>query len=395
MRAKVTPRADKSVWMSGICEDVTREESLAADLARTAERLALAQRVSGAATFDWNVEHDGVVWEGQVLGRHPSEVASSLQFFALLPESDREALGQVVASALRTGEEYRHEFRAYWPDGSLHWVSTAGKPLRNAQGKVVSVVGINHDITDRKLAEEVLLQSEKLAAVGRLASTISHEINNPLEAVTNLLYIVRNSPELPQSSRDHLELADRELARVSHITAQTLRFHRSPLNPTPIRADALVRDVLDLYSTRLPASSITVKLEDAGGAVFTAFEGDIRQVLNNLVGNAFSAMRNGGVLTIRSRPGTEWRCSRQGVVITVADDGMGIGREAKPRIFEAFYSTKGIGGTGLSLWISNRIVHKHKGRLAFRSSTGRKHGTVFRLWLPTEVAGTAGESWAQ
>lgn len=394
-RATVTPLPEGNVRMVGICEDVSREESLAADLAKTVNRLTLAQNISGASTFDWDVEHDIVSWGGMILGRKPFEVPSSAVFFALLPEFEKESLRGVVSTALLDGKQYYHEFRAYWPDESLHWVSTTGKPLLNDEGKVTAVVGVNIDITNRKLSEEALLQSEKLAAVGRLASTISHEINNPLEAVTNLLYLVRNSPDLSQADRDHLDVADRELARVSHVTAQTLRFHRTLLTPVPIKATSLLNEVLELYSSRLSASQVEVELKLSSNAIFSGFEGDIRQVLNNLVGNAFDSMRKGGVLKIRAHQSRNWRTSSPGTVIIIADTGMGIANELQARVFEAFYSTKGIGGTGLGLWISKRIVHKHKGRLRFRSRTGTSHGSVFRLWLPVEIASTASEPWAE
>ena len=394
-RAKITPHPDGGVQMVGICEDVSREELLTNDLARTAERLAMAQDVSGATTFDWDLATNRVSWGRDCFGRAASELQYSTDVFRLLPESDKQSLRRVLDAAITSGKEYSHQFRAYWPDGSLHWMSTSGKPLRDEHHVVVAVVGVTLDITDRKLSEEALLQSEKLAAVGRLASTMSHEINNPLEAVTNLLFLVRSSPDLASKDREHLDMADRELARVSQVTAQSLRFHRTLLNPVPINALTLLEEVLELYGTRLAASAIEVDLKASGDAAFIGFEGDIRQVLNHLIGNAFDAMRKGGSLKLRARQGTEWHTSRQGTVITIADSGKGIEREVQARVFEAFYSTKGIGGTGLGLWISYRIVHKHKGRLAFRSKTGQSHGTVFRLWVPGEVASTARNPWAE
>ena len=223
---------------------------------------------------------------------------------------------------------------------------------------------------------------------------ISHEINNPLEAVTNLLYIVSHSSDLSQENKDHLALADRELARVANITAQTLRFHKNAATAGKIQASAMVHELLALYNTRLTASNIEVRLDLADGVIFSAFEGDVRQVLNNLVGNAFDAMRKGGILRIRTRCSTDPQTGQMGAAFTIADYGAGSPREAQPRIFEAFHSTKGIHGTGLGLWVSQRIVHKHKGHLSFRSSTGAAHGTVFRLWLPNEAASTAAEGWA-
>lgn len=393
-RAKLSTDDDGSVYMTGICEDITREKAMALDLAKFAERLAIAQETSGATTFDWDLKTNAVNWIGNSFGRPPSEMSYAPDVFALVHEADREPLTEVIRRSLETGEAYRFECRAFWPDGSVHWVGTAGKPLRNEQGEVTTVVGVNVDITDRKLSEEALLRTEKLAAVGRLASTISHEINNPLEAVTNLLYITRHSPKLCDADREHLDQADRELARVSNIVAQNLRFHRDLKAPADVVAAELLQDVLGLFASRLAASTIRVVVEAEPEVRFPAYEGEIRQVLNNLVGNAFDVMRQGGTLTMRARYATNWADGRQGVAISVADTGTGIAPEAQQRLFEAFFSTKGIHGSGLGLWISRRIVQKHDGELRFRSSRGQLTGTVFRLWLPLVASRKTGDTEA-
>lgn len=246
----------------------------------------------------------------------------------------------------------------------------------------------------QKEAEAALLQTEKLTAVGRLASSISHEINNPLEAVTNLLYIVRNDPTLSQGGKDYLGAADRELARVSHITAQTLRFHRQSTAATLVQPQGLVEEVLSIYASRFENASIAITRKYADDVAVTCYEGDIRQVLNNLINNAFASMQGGGHLQVSTRYATWWPTSERGVRITVADTGSGIDPETLPRIFEAFFTTKGIHGTGLGLWISRRIVHKHRGHMVVRSraKTGR-HYTIFDLWLPLELAATARDAW--
>ncbi len=394
-RAKIAPDARGALRMTGVCEDVTREEELTAELNRTQSRLALAQEASGAVSFDWNCVEDVLVWNAPfILGRPAEQLGSAAAYFAQVHADDADKLRGTVDAALKQGAAYYEEFRLHWPDGSVHWVSTSARAVRNEHGAVASVLGVNLDITDRKLSEEALLRTEKLAAVGRLASVISHEINNPLEAVTNLLYIVRMSPNLSRQDKNHLELADRELARVAHITAQTLRFHKNPSTPRQIEASVMLRELLALYRTRLTASGIEVRLDLGKDVNFHAYEGDVRQVLNNLVGNAFDAMRKGGVLRIRARCSTDAATGIKGASIAIADSGSGIPASARQHIFEAFHSTKGIGGTGLGLWISKRIVHKHKGHLRFRSKTGANAGTVFRLWLPDQAASTAAEGWA-
>jgi signal transduction histidine kinase len=260
---------------------------------------------------------------------------------------------------------------------------------------VAGVVAVG-DLDDRKRAEAALVQSEKLAAVGRLAASISHEINNPLEAVTNLLYLIRQEDRMPEQAMTYLLLAERELARVSQIAGQTLRFHRQATKPREITPEELIESVVALYQGRLINANIKMVHQHRGAGAVTCYEGDIRQVLNNLVGNAIDSMRTGGKLILRTHKATLRRPQLHGgepvpgIRITVADTGYGMSAETRARIFEAFYTTKGIHGTGLGLWISHGIVEKHHGRLDVRSSNRPgSSGTVFSIFLPAEVAPAA------
>ncbi|MGI4756844.1 MAG: ATP-binding protein [Janthinobacterium lividum] len=245
------------------------------------------------------------------------------------------------------------------------------------------------DLRSQKQAEAALIQSEKLAAVGRLAASISHEINNPLEAVTNLLYLT-TAELLPDTARNYLNMASEELARVSQIAGQTLRFHRQSTRPRSVTPAELLEPVLALYQGRMVNALVKAKSEHRGEPHFTCYEGDIRQVLNNLVGNAIDAMRGAGVLRIRSRAATDMRTGVPGVRITVADNGHGMPDSVAKHIFEPFYTTKGIHGTGLGLWISHEIVEKHHGSLKVRSRIATHQGddlsgTVFVLFLPRDA----------
>ena len=261
-----------------------------------------------------------------------------------------------------------------------------------AEGSDIAIFYTNLSL--QKQAEAALLQTEKLTAVGRLASSISHEINNPLEAVTNLLFIVSNDPTLSQGGKDYLASADRELARVSQVTSQTLRFHRQTTAATLVEPRVLLEGVLSLYGSRLNNASIAISREYGKNVEVTCYEGDIRQVLNNFVSNAFGAMLGGGHLRLRTRYMTWWNTGEKGVSITIADTGTGVSPQVLGRIFEAFFTTKGIHGTGLGLWISRRIVHKHRGHIRIKSSTKQgSHGSVFSLWLPLELADTARDAW--
>ena len=289
----------------------------------------------------------------------------------------------MVREALQQNRETVAIIRNYRKDGSPFWNELSLSPIRNRDGEVTHFVGIQTDVTARVEFEAALRESEKLAAVGRLASSIAHEINNPLEAVMNLLYLARHSEDLPDA-KDYLDTAEQELKRVSLITSQSLRFYKQSTRPQAVTGASLLESVLDLYEVRLRNAHITVERRERLTQSFVCLESEIRQVLNNLVRNALDAMLpEGGRLMIRSRESTEWRTDAKGVLITVADTGTGISPETLKSIYKAFFTTKGISGTGLGLWISSEIVERHQGRLRVRSSqeAGRR-GTVFQLFLP-------------
>ena len=295
-------------------------------------------------------------------------------------EADRQALEQLAA----TGSAQPYE-KSYLSRDGRQIPFLIGATMLPRVGDDAEVAVFCTDLSHQKQAETALIRSEKLAAVGRLAASISHEINNPLEAITNLLYLLKQEV-LPSQARTYLLLAEQELARVSQIAAQTLRFHRQSTRARPITPRELLDPVLGLYLGRLNNSGIDVRFDDRDTPPFVCFEGDIRQVLNNLVSNAIDSMRTGGRLLIRSRPAHCPRSGKPGVRITVADTGHGMPQEVARRIFDAFYTTKGINGTGLGLWISAGIVEKHHGKLRVYSSTGESaHGTVFTLFLPCDL----------
>ena len=269
-------------------------------------------------------------------------------------------------------------FEAFYPEPLNIWVSISVQPTDEG------ITVFFRDVTEDKSRERLLIRTEKLAAVGRMAASISHEINNPLEAVTNLLYIARSEPDLGKVQA-LLDDADRELRRVGNIVNQTLRFHRQPSNPTKASSVELISAVLSMYESRLQNAAIQVEKRTRATRTVEVYEGDIRQVLNNLVGNALDAMPRGARLLVRSREATDWRTGTKGLVITVADTGAGIAETDQRHIFEPFFTTKGIGGSGLGLWVSSEIIERHHGRLLFRSrQRSEHHGTVFAVFLPFE-----------
>jgi signal transduction histidine kinase len=225
------------------------------------------------------------------------------------------------------------------------------------------------DITARKQAEQALIGAEKLAVVGRLASSIAHEINNPLEAVTNLLYLAEQTADA--ETKQTLIAAQQELQRVSQIAANTLQFNRQKLLPAPMNVSKSVQSVLNLYEGRIRQAGIEVIFEKRDCPPLTALGDEIRQVLVNLVGNSVDAMKRGGILKIRLRSAFHPKTGALSVRITVADNGHGMSPTTQAQIYKPFFTTRENTGTGLGLWISANIIRRHLGTIRMKSSDGK------------------------
>ena len=263
---------------------------------------------------------------------------------------------------------------------NLYPIGTEDEPIRWVGAVLV-------DATGRKQAEEALRRTEKLAAAGRLAASIAHEINNPLEAVTNLLYLIRQA-DLDQQSAGYVDMAQQELARVSEITQQTLRFYRQSTLPGSANLGELMDSVLALHQGRLVSMQIQVERDYDPDATLFCFAGEIRQIFTNLIMNAVDAMLpDGGRFVVRIRRSQSAKDpSQRGVRVTLADTGCGISSEILPHIFEPFYTTKDATGTGLGLWVSAQILRKHGATVTVRSCTvAGSSGTVFRIFFPETV----------
>ncbi len=286
------------------------------------------------------------------------------------------------------GELVQYEATNDYADKRRHVLITY-VPDFDADHQVRGFAALVQDISERRTAEDALRKTEKLAAVGRLAASISHEINNPLESVTNLIFLAKSDPKLPDETRGYLELAERELARVSEIATQTLRFHRQSSRPTQVNLTELIDSVLRLYEGRFNNSQVTIRREYREEThKVQALEGEIRQVIANLVGNAIDATPPGGVVALRVSRVPFGNNGDRKVRITIADSGHGISPELRARIFEPFFTTKTSTGTGLGLWVSREIIDKHRGSIRVRSSEkpGRS-GTVFNVYLPEAFEG--------
>jgi len=377
-----------------VCSDTTGR--MQAELAVLTERARLLEVLQQAPAFF-------------ALLRGPDHVISMVNPLYLQLVKNRDVLGKPVRVALPetveqgyievldrvyAGEPYvgsGARYDAFVGDilkSDERFVDFTYQPLRESDGSVSGIILLGVDVTDSRRAQGALLQTEKLAVVGRLASSIAHEINNPLESVTNLLYLVRGMNESP-AIEEYLGIADRELRRVATITSQTLRFHKQATKPMEVTGDELIGSVLSLYQGRIVNSNVFVERRNRSNTAVCCFEGEIRQVIRNIVGNALDAMQPaGGRLILRSREGSDQQTGRRGLILTVADTGPGMSALVADQAFQPFFTTKGFVGTGLGLWISREIIARHSGKLLLRTSQRDGHtGTAITIFLPFDAIG--------
>ena len=347
-------------------------------------RRFVAQAAANIGDWDWDMAAGNVHWSPEVEDMHGMVRGTFSgdfeEWLETVHPDDRERSMALVKDAIQNSHEYDVEYRTIRPDGSFYWIAGRGAVEYDSAGKPIRMMGMCMDISDRKRTEEALRKSEKLAAAGRLAATIAHEINNPLEAVTNLLFLAK-SENIPESSRRLLDVADRELQRVGHITRQTLGFYRETASPSEIDLRDILKGVVDVFGRKLDSRSVTVQVESDGPVLLHGIPGELRQVFSNLLSNAIDASPAGSQVRIRIKNAGE------NVQVAVADRGSGIPEAARTQVFEPFFTTKKNVGTGLGLWISREIIQNHGGTIRFRSrSEGVRSGTVFVVTLSKKQA---------
>lgn len=281
-------------------------------------------------------------------------------------------------------------------DGTRVDVSVSISPILNTEGKVVGAAAIGRDISGRKQSEEALRKAEKLSVTGRLAAAIAHEINNPLETLSNLVYLLKLNESLDEKGQQYLRLAEGELQRAVHVTKQMLGFHRYSTEPRAVNLTEVLNLVIDLYSQQTRKGNISIIRRYKGDNTIRAFPEEIHQVFANIVRNAIEAVPNGGTVTLHVFAARRWNGTCQsGSRVVIADTGAGISQENCEKVFEPFFTTKGENGTGLGLWVSSGIVAKHGGSIRLRSSTRNgRSGTVFNIFLPSDIAHPDGETFA-
>jgi PAS domain S-box-containing protein len=406
--ATIASQAAVAIDNVRLSESLTREIAHV-DAARTlqretSDRLRQALDAAQLGTWIWDRASDLLDLDDRAAGLLHAQPHSPIALNALreriVASEDRLRTAESLARSLDQGGLRSAEYRIVSPEGIQTWVSASGVPtFASGSSEITGMVGTVQDITSRKTQESALRQSEKLAATGRLAATIAHEINNPLEAVTNLIYLSRTDPDVPEPVQQLLETADTELARVAQIAQQTLGFYRDTTRPVEIKLNDLIHGVVDLFARKMVSRKITCTLDLEPELCIHGLQGEIRQVFSNLIVNAIDAFTfaptlKPGRIHIRGRHlhgpphhgsphhGSPHHGSQDSVSIVICDEGSGISDSARQRIFSPFFTTKLSVGTGLGLWVTRGFVEKQGGSITFRTRTSDPSGTIFRVVLP-------------
>jgi PAS domain S-box-containing protein len=378
-----------------LCQDITREMAAAQALQESGERTRenakrlgeLAAIVASSDDVIVSKDLNGIVtsWNDaatRVFGYSPEEMIGA-SILKLIPEhlhSDE----KTIIENIRAGRRIEHfETVRLAKDGRLIDVSLTISPIKDENGQVIGASKILRDVSIRKRMEQSLLQAEKIAATGRMAATIAHEVNNPLEAVMNLLYLLREKVT-DDEGRDFLATAEEELGRVSHIAKQTLGYYREHAAASLASVSDIAEHALTIYTPRCTAAGITVRRSIGPSTKIVLRRGEIMQVISNLIANSIYAMSNGGTLSLSVSDATT---EGDGVVLTVKDDGVGIALADLPKVFDAFFTTRTTVGTGIGLFVAKQFVEGHGGRISIESNCeSDRHGTIIRVFLPLHTA---------
>jgi len=328
---------------------------------------------------------DGTIisWNGaatRVFGYQPSEIIGK-SILTLIPPELRHEEDEILRK-LRAGERIEHyETTRKKKSGELFQVSVTISPIIDHSGKVIGASKIARDISDKKRVEQLLIQSEKLAATGRMAAAIAHEINNPLESLINVIFLARQH-SAPDSRVSQLLLtAEQELERVSHIARQTLGYYKDTGAPTDVHVHELIQNVLTVYNSKMMSADISVDSRFNDLQKISVSKGEMLQVFSNVIANAIDAMKQGGVLSITTR--NVLSSPQDGIEIVIRDTGIGIEQENLPRVFEPFFTTKGILGTGIGLWVAKQLVTRRGGQISIASgTTPNNSGTTVTISIP-------------
>lgn len=371
-----------------LAEDLARRAAAAIENAQLhrelvdqENRLRLAHSAARMGTWGWDLVRNKLTWSDEWKALHglPPDTTPGPELGGeLIHPEEREQVLQELTNSLASGKNLVvFEHRALLRDGRTIWLHHRARVERDAAGQPLSIMGISMDVTDRRQAEDGLRRTEKLAAAGRLAATVAHEINNPLASIVNLIYLAKHSPGLSEETAALLTTAEGELSRTAQIVRQTLGFYRESVHPQNSDIGRIVTEIVDVYRSRIQARGLTCTTAIEPGLMANLIPGELKQVIANLISNAIDATSSGGTVHLQIAR------SANNAVISVTDTGTGIDTATLNRLFEPFFTTKEDVGTGLGLWVSKGIVEKHHGSLGVTTCTSpQDHGTTFTVTLP-------------
>lgn len=369
--------------------ELSEAERVAVTERKTAEEAELRLAAIVESSYDPIISKDlkGIItsWNAAAtrMFGYSAEEAIGKSILILIPP-ELQAEENTTLSRLRAGERIEnYETWRVKKNGERLEVSLTISPIKNSAGVVIGASKIARDITQRKRTEEALRTSEKIAGMGRLAATVAHEINNPLESVMNLVYLARTAADDPSKVAEYLGVAEEELVRIAHLTKQTLGFYREQAGIAKVRAGGLLRQLILVLSTKAKNKRVSIDLELVSDPEIRVNAGELRQLLANFLSNSIDACNLEGSIRVRVSRQFSYRLRRHGLRITVADNGTGIKRSDRERLFQPFFTTKKDVGTGLGLWVCKEIVDKHEGRITLRSdATPGRSWTVISVFLP-------------
>ena len=336
-----------------------------------------AQQGSNSAAWASNIKDRSIEWAqggAEILGRSFQEVATLDALIQLVSPDDRESVERSAESAIRTGTPFQSQFRISFPNGEIRWLEARGTPsLADSHWR-----GVVMDITARKNAEIAVLRSEKLAAIGRLSATVAHEINNPLEAATNLIYLASLDTAMSAEARAYLADAERELHRLANIARHTLTFARTKPSGGPIEVGPIIESVVAMFQARCNSRGGRVHYNSDVNTKIDVPPDELRQILTNLLSNACDALVGGeGLVDVTLSSADET------AVVIIRDSGVGIPTENIERIFDPFFTTKDDVGTGIGLWVTRELVEKNGGNITVvAGDQATPFSTCFRVEFP-------------
>ena len=352
-------------------------------------RLKVALSVANASTFDWDPQTNALRWPDQYHGVFGSRGGAQTldEWLSHVHQEDRQRVKDLMLGFPASGQDHLSmDFRIYGADGRQHWEHARLAAIDGRGSDATQISGAVIDVTDLKMAEAVLVRTEKLASAGKLAATVAHEINNPLAAATNLLYLAKQVA-VTDRVKDYLNAADLQLARVAAATKRTLAFYKEHTEPVPVA----IREVLESAASGLEhkraSKEAALDWQYRDEAVVAGIAGELVHAFSNLLANSMDAVPKHGKVVVRVSRNRNWKDPAGSVMrVSIADNGQGISRADREHLFEPFFTTKGVAGTGLGLWVTQDIIRRHGGRIRIRSQAeGKNTWTVVSVTLPAPL----------